>query len=372
MVTYLVNGKSINNIYLALHESWKTGSKVEFYCYDHEYDQYNWTVEPESSIDQLMSAHAYRLRSQYKRLILLWSGGTDSHTIYNIFRKNRIHLDEIIIKADKGSITYPEENVNWMHKNHWEKSTIITRYDEFDNNLRKMDLQNKDWIWNNKGDLLKYGMTPVGDAVRFLCEKNHAGHKWRAICGYEKPRLVYQNKRWYSRQLSMVLQPTMGYNYIEHFFLEPNIAIKQSHLVKQAVKKLLSITKQPLYNNDMAEAKWPKTPQGYREWSIACGRHDEVRMGSSHAQKKANEIILETAINTNGDWRKLSGPGDVRLQHDLDLGIESAVMFIQGLYSLNAESFFMNFLRDNNWFRKNNKSLTNLKHIWSKTYDISE
>ena len=99
MIAYLVNGKSFNNIYLALYESFKTRLEIKFYCYDHEYDQHDWTIEPETSLDQLMSEFAWRLRNRYERLILLWSGGTDSHTIYNIFRTNQIPIDEIIVKV---------------------------------------------------------------------------------------------------------------------------------------------------------------------------------------------------------------------------------------------------------------------------------
>ena len=96
MIAYQVNGHYINNLYLALHECWKTGGTLGLYCYDQEFNQFDWTVEPTASIDFLMSEHARVLRNRYERLVLLWSGGTDSHTIYNVFKNNRIHLDEIL------------------------------------------------------------------------------------------------------------------------------------------------------------------------------------------------------------------------------------------------------------------------------------
>jgi hypothetical protein len=369
MVAYRVKQQYFNNIYLALHYCWKNGGNIEFYCYDYEYDQFDWKQEPQMSLDDIMIAHAKNLRDSYQRLILLWSGGTDSHTIYNIFKQSKLHIDEIIIKAEKGSMIFPDENYHWLEKNHWDPSTILTKYEDHDTNLRLLDLENEEWVWRDKGDLLKYGMTGTGEGVKFLCEKNHAGYSWRAIGGYEKPRLVYRNGQWHHRQLGMVLQPTMGNDYVEHFFLNPLIAIKQSHMVKKAVKELLQSTKAILYDGDWAEAKWPKTREGYRAWALACGRHDEVNIGVSHTQKNINDNLDKTQLNLQ-DWRNLHHTTDKRLQHDLLNGNPAALVYIKGLYNLASEQGFVNYLKDHDWFRHNDNCFTSLKFIWSKEYCV--
>ena len=373
MVAYQVAGQQFNNIYLALHHCWKTGGELEFYCYDYEFDQYNWSVEPDQHIDLLMATHAKHLREKYERLILLWSGGTDSHTIYNVFKNNNIHLDEIIIKADvtERSI-FPESNHIWLRNNHWDPNTIITRYDDYDTNLRLLDLPDENWVWNNQGDLLKYGMTSTGNGVRFLCEKNHAGHTWKAIGGFEKPRLVYRKGHWYHRQSALVLQPTMGHDYIEHFFFEPLIAIKQSHLVKHAVKRLLQHNGAPLYDNDWAEAKWGKTAEGYRNWALACGRHDEVDLGISHYQKVVNDNLSKTEINVSGKWKNIVSTTDARLQHDLGQGNRAAINYVRGFHNLTSEFGFQDYLQDNGWLRHSKSCFTQLKFFWSKEYDLGE
>lgn len=369
-IAYRVNGRYINNIYLALHECWRTGADLEFYCGDHNYDHYDWTQEPEQSLEQLMDLHAQYLRNSYQRLILLWSGGTDSHTIYNVFKRNRIHLDEIIIKASAHSAGFPEINHEWIQKNHWDPTTRITRYDDHDTQLRALDIPDEDWIWRDKGDLLKYGMTSSGDGVRFLCEKNHSGFQWRAIGGYEKPRLIYRKGRWYHRQLDMVLRPTMGHDYIEHFFLEPLIAIKQAHMVKHAVKKLLANNNQPLYDGDWAEAKWARDAEGYRAWCHACGRHDEVTHGVSNTQKFYNDALDKTQINLHGSWHELGMTHDTRLAHDLQTGVKVAQDYVKGFHNLFSEHGFRNFLIDNQWFKYSNDCATSLKFTWSKEYDL--
>lgn len=371
MIAYKVGSEYVNSIFLALHKSWKTGSAIELYCNDHEFDQYNWTVEPVQSLDVLMATHAQNLRNKYDRLILLYSGGTDSHTIYNIFKQNKIHLDEIIVKTDDdtGSI-FPKENLVWLQNNHWDPTTTITNYDNHDPFLRSLDVVDEDWVWKDQGDLLKYGMTSTSNGVKFLCEKNHSGTHWRAISGYEKPRLIYRNKHWYSRQMSVVIQALMGHNYVEHFFFEPLIAIKQSHLVKNAVKQLIATTQLPLYDNDWAEAKWPRTYEGYRAWARACGRHDELNLGVSHFQKLTNEALSETEINLGSNWKQLSNTHDSRLQHDLSSGDKVALNYVKGFHNLTAEFGFQQFLQDNNWFNKSSNCFTSLKYIWSKEYDL--
>jgi hypothetical protein len=367
---YRVNGRYINSVYLALHECWRTGTNLEFYCDNQIFDQYDWTQEPEQSMELLMDSYARDLRNRYQRLILLWSGGTDSHTIYNVFQRNRIHLDEIIIKASTHSAGFPEINHEWICNNHWDPTTIITRYDDHDTKLRALDVPDEDWVWRDKGDLLKYGMTSSGDGVKFLCEKNHAGYTWTAIGGYEKPRLIYRAGRWYSRQLDMVLRPTMGHDYITHFFLEPLIHIKQSHMVKRAVKKLLAETQQPLYDNDWAEAKWAKTADGYRAWCHACGRHDEVTLGVSHTQKHYNDALDKTEIDSSGNWTQLGVTYDQRLAHDLANQNTVAVNYVKGFHNIYSETGFLNFLKDNQWFRNSAACLTSLRFIWSKEYDL--
>jgi hypothetical protein len=372
MIFFDVNGTYLNNIFLALHHAWKTGAEVKLYCYDHEFDQYDWTQEPNATLDQLMTDHAFYLRNKYERLVLLWSGGTDSHTIYQIFAKNRIHIDEIIVKEEpvENSI-YPPWHGDWLLMNHWDPTTIITRYDEHDSFLRGIDVTDQDWVWKNKGDLLKYGMSVSADGVRFLCERNHAGHSWKAIGGYEKPRLVYRQGQWYHRQLAQPLQPTMGHDYVDHFFLEPLIAIKQAHMVKQEVKKQLTKTSQYLYDGDWAETKWPNTAQGYREWACACGRHDELTLGISHHQKIHNIELISNEIVTEGNWKQLApGSVDAKLIHDLRNNNQLAINYIQGFHNIKSEHGFMTWLTDTGWLKQSDRCFTQIKHIWSKERSV--
>jgi hypothetical protein len=206
-------------------------------------------------------------------------------------------------------------------------------------------------------------MPSCGNGVKFLCEKNHAGHKWAAITGCEKPRLIYRNGQWYSRQLDTVLRQIMGYEYLENFFLEPLIHIKQSHLVKHAVKKLIQDKNLSLYDKDWAESKWPNTQQGYRDYARATGRHPELKEGVSFLQKQINRNIIST--NTTNIEISSFETTLVKLYYDQDTVAKN---FVHGLKNLHSETRFVNFLNENFLEDPHSNELINTKSIWSKEY----
>ena len=370
MYSYKINNKFINNPDLALHESWKTGKQLEFYCNDLEFDQHNWSNEPEATLDFLMADYALRLRNQPGRLVLAYSGGTDSHTIYNIFKNNNIHLDEIIVKTEKNSSHLPTATADWLRNNHWDKTTLITEVDNFDQDLKLKESPDEDWIWRNERSLFMYGLSPMGQGIIDQLEQRYSNTDFRLICGVEKPRLVYRNNHWYHRQMGLCFHQIMGHEKIVPFFMEPLIAIKQAHLCKQAVKQLIAVNKLPLYDNDWAEAKWDKTPEGYRAWCNGTGRHDELFLGVSSAQKALNEVLDKVEFNLSSNWKEIDRRKDFRLSHDLQDSKQSAVNYTKGFLNLSSEFGFIEWLQENGWLRNSESELRRLNFVWSKEYDL--
>ena len=369
MLAYQVGDSYFFSVYLALNEAMKTGKQVSFYCKDADYDKLDWTKEPEQSFDELMTAHAFDLRNRHDRLILGWSGGTDSHTIYRIFKQNNIHIDEILIKTSKHLEPYPEHHFSWLKKHHYDKDTIITKWDQNDTYLRGLDCIDENWMYKNKGDLLVFGNTSVAEAVKHLIEKNHAGKKWIYITGFEKPRLVYRNGKWYSRQLDSTLRQAMGYEYIDSFFLEPLIHLKQSHLIKRAVKEKISKNKLPLYDEDWAESKWPcRTRDGYRQWAQACGRDLELTDGTSSLQKIHLEQYISLDISKESNYKEILKNPDPTLKGYLGIEDKTALNYIKGFFNIYSEKKFMEFL-NNNYLKQKNQ-IINISAIWSKSYDL--
>lgn len=343
-----------------------SGKPIYFNCLDEEYDSIDWTKDPERSFEELMDIHAIKLRNNYEKIILLWSGGTDSHTIYNVFKRNNLHIDEIIIRHSNINHSYPEHHVAWLIQNHWDPTTIITPIDEYDTKLRSIIVQDEDWIWTNAGDMLKYGQSSIAEHINFLCNLNHSGHNWVAITGQEKPSLIQENGRWYTRQSDRVLKQLMGHTRVHSFFLEPIINLKQSHMAKNALKKLQSTGKNCNWSDH-----YENRTQGeltYRAWAKITGRHDELSLGVSYYQKQVNIGIINTRLNTDGRMDNFDKYGEPYLLNQIKQQDPTAKIYVRGLYNLQSEKSFYKYLNSNGLDQPD--AIFRLKQIWSKPRDL--
>lgn len=363
MIAYQVNNKVFYNTYLAHHESFTSGQPVKFYCLDQENDKLDWTNEPELDFEQLMDIHACHLRNKYERLVFMWSGGTDSHTIYNVFKRNNIHVDEIIIKHSALVEPYPDSHVDWLIKNHWDPATKITAIDEYDMSLRNLVVSNEDWIFDNSGDLLKYGLSALSKTTIELCNRNHSGYNWGLVVGLEKPTVVFENGSWYTKQSDRVVRQAMGHERVECFFLDPVINLKQSHMAKRVLKQLSATAK------NASVERWNVGAAGYHAWARVVGRHDELTPGISHTQKQINGRILNTTIGKDLDLTKFDETnGESVLLARLKQQDSTAINYVKGLYNLRAEKDFFAFL--NQTCLDAPDAIFKTKEIWSKPYNL--
>lgn len=365
-IGYQINGKIFYNAYLAHYESFNSGAPVYFNCLDEEYDKLDWTQDPAQNFEELMDAHARYLRDNHERLILLWSGGTDSHTIYNVFKRNNLHIDEIIIKHSNINVSYPDSHVDWMINNHWDPTTIITPIDEYDTQLRSIVVKDEDWIWNNSGDMWKYGQSSIAEHINFLCNKNHSGHRWLAITGQEKPNIIHENGRWYSRHSDRILKQLMGHTQVHSFFLEPMINLKQSHLAKKALKKLYSAGKTKNWSDQYENRTQGEL--GYQAWARATGRHQELNPGVSYYQKQVNIGIINTRLNTDGRVDGFDRLGEPYLLDRLKQQDPTALTYVRGLYNLQSEKRFYEYMNAHGLDQPN--AVFRVKQTWSKSRDL--
>lgn len=72
-------------------------SEIHFNFNDAKLSQLDWTVEPKESIEALYLRRAIQLREKYEYLVLMYSGGIDSHVMLHTFLDNNIKIDEIIV-----------------------------------------------------------------------------------------------------------------------------------------------------------------------------------------------------------------------------------------------------------------------------------
>jgi len=93
---YLYRGKSFVVKLDAFDHALSLGDRapnISFVFHDEVYSKL--TQEPDIALHQLYAERAKQLRDSYDHIILLYSGGSDSHEILNVFLKNGIFLDEV-------------------------------------------------------------------------------------------------------------------------------------------------------------------------------------------------------------------------------------------------------------------------------------
>ena len=80
-------------------EAWQLSkhdlSKIKFIFNEDKFNNIDTTIEPPEDIYELYRQRAMQLRNDYDYLVLIYSGGIDSHTILETFLENNIHLNEI-------------------------------------------------------------------------------------------------------------------------------------------------------------------------------------------------------------------------------------------------------------------------------------
>lgn len=285
MVFYEINNKKFANPYAAfLYGAHNCPHKFpKFNLYDENFSKFDWTRSPAESFQLLCDRRAFQLREKYEKLILCFSGGTDSTTIYNTFMRNNIYIDEIYVNVSRPGISKDTEHwqnqlvLEWLHKNHSKDTRIIAEYtqtfEEANRAASRFDSQyhitspelNSHFRFHNH----------LFDAS--LNKKNFNQNKnYCLIAGYEKPRLVFKHGRYYFNFVDSTFCLAMMRPDIEFFFVTPDLPelhCKQCHMLIDTVENL-GIT--------LAEIN---SIENYYIKSAAVGRDPEIFYGTSQKEK---------------------------------------------------------------------------------------
>ena len=338
-----VDGKHYYNELLARFESFQSRKPIEFVCYDQENALLDWTQEPAKSMDDLMLEVALELRNRVDYLILSWSGGTDSQTIYNIFVHNNIHIDEIVIWHDddhEGAV-FPKKYADWMIKNHPDPTTVISPRYRFDPAAKRKLVNGEDWLFQNTATIARVALG-MGDVVmQEYCQKQANGRSWCLINGHEQPEVFCENGSWYARHNSRNYRSVMGFDNSISFFTQPKLALKQAHLAKKTLKKLGL--------NKLFDGGWSfgfGNAWSYQAWSRGVGRHPELFAGHSWQQKKAEIGIDYLPITPGTVDGPLTAPEDRHLSHLIQQDHQFATVFQNGIRNVLLEKDFCQHLID--------------------------
>ena len=234
---------------------------------DDQTRQLDWTVEPSEDIESMYKRRAQQLRENYDYIVLLYSGGIDSHTALRSFLDNGIHIDEIITfcnltHLDK-SAKFNQEVFNFAVPYIESLNLQNTKFNLYDvGNLIQdsygVPEQLEHFLYTTNGVLSTWTIA-VRSALLKLRQHHQleiakSGKKIAYIWGMEKPVILrdngYYSFKYYDmtpdfaakKYLSKTVYQKELSNFTDETFFVcqefPEISIKQSHLV---VNELLKI-----------------------------------------------------------------------------------------------------------------------------------
>ena len=276
----------------ALLYATKTNQDVRWDFNDKHFSSFDWTIEPSESLSDLYAKRAIQLRQKYDYLVLHYSGGNDSNNIVETFIKNKIHLDEIVIRAPKideydishgltADNLYAEAKhvavpLAKMIKQLYMPNLKITVLDTAPI-IENWFHENKNWFdeytWiTDLSNIIRSNFDMLDDNLIKMAER---GLKIGHITGHEKPKIAREGDSFYFFFTDII--NTRGYitprvtnrdlpYYFEFFYWHKDAAkllIKQAHTLARA-EEFGKINRPPLYTiTNAAEQK-----QNEKDWRL--------------------------------------------------------------------------------------------------------
>lgn len=243
----------------ALIAATKTNQFPEWNFNRDVFDQYNWSVEPESSIKELYRIRAQQLRDKYDYIRLEVSGGGDSATAAFSFILNGIHLDEVVFRYPKtGEKNVTDDPFNTKPENtlsEWKYAaqpllqwisdhaprTKITIHDYSEDMLDST--HDESWVFRTKdyfqpGHAFKHTVDAVDSHKQTLDQGKSVCMLW----GVDKPKVCIKDKKWYLYFMDVQANnanPEVGQwsNVTNEYFYWtpdlPELLCKQAHTIRK-------------------------------------------------------------------------------------------------------------------------------------------
>lgn len=373
-VGYRVDNKIFYNPFLAFLHGAHNSPHVspQFVCYDSVFKKLDWTVEPPESIRELIDARTRQLAQRYDKIILAFSGGTDSITVYNSFIRQNIFIDEIIISYSPYTEAHPVANADWLLKNHPDKLTRITVLNRNDSQYYTK-FKNEDWVLENSGNLGYFNLSAPGAYFYRHCVDSWGNTNWAMIIGYEKPNIIRENNQWLAVHLDKTIKPSLSYPNLEYFFLTPDfpkLHIKQNHMLLRYIKKSYDKFHEG-WNSVSVCGK--KNSQDYINYANACGLDSEVTVGQGFLQKQFNEYTrfkdIKNIMNNNFDLLQNIDPV---LKEKLIEQDRVAQNYINGWQSLQNDRTLLEYMVRHGLLSDTQQSVEGYHGMWGEKYVLED
>jgi hypothetical protein len=219
-----------------------------YHYHDEIFSSYNWQQEPLESLESLYQSRAKELREKYDYIIVMYSGGSDSHNMLMSFLSQDLVPDEIAYFHHSFSDENNVMNLEWNLQTSIRLAPILEKWPKI--KLRRIDMT--DMVLNFMREVVDdapYLSTNVGPNNSLRSSFNHLIKDWfdiknqgrslRMLYGVDKPRLRFDGKNYIFNFYDTIRNGAIDKSEVddhEWFYWSPEcpkICIKQSHVVKR-------------------------------------------------------------------------------------------------------------------------------------------
>lgn len=257
-----------SELYNLMNRNFDPQLLVKWNFNDDIFGNYNWFIEPASSLKSLYHARARQLRETYDYIIISYSGGSDCHNILQSFLEQNLHIDELYvvmmekINSQFSSVDDTNTDAYFAHVSDNQFHTI-PRLKELSNTLSKTKItyvdvsklvfdvfessQDERWIMTMKEELNPVDVARFNYSTNAEFRKNLDKHnKVGVIVGIDKPRIIIDSNtkmvymRFWDRLTNTIPigEYISQYNNttVEFFYWSPDacdLLCKQAHVIKR-------------------------------------------------------------------------------------------------------------------------------------------
>lgn len=357
-------GVKFTNKFLAAHHAGSHNLSMRFNMYDHAFDSTDWSQEPDVSWDQLLDIRARQIAEKNKPIVLYFSGGTDSYTIYKVFERNHIPLHAIYlrIRPDNAEGTW-DKVYKLFDSGLYNTGTKLIIDDDYTKSLATA-YSSPDWLWS--GGLRQFfGMLSPDRYTHDYIQSTLGRDDFISVIGYEKPRLKITPDAVYSYQDDDNYCRLMSLPNFDSFYISPDLPelhVKQSYMLLKHIRSKVHPGAMPrdlqMYNQIHTGCF------GWLDYSIhGCGRFADLnRSDLQHHGNEVTKMILPASGRFDGS--EVTGRPEKWFQDFYKTNRDSFNNFTNGYISvLNDTAGKFLFDDPTNAF--------NLKHFHSKMYRLT-
>jgi hypothetical protein len=301
---YQVANQKFFNKFQAADYAYNTNQKIFFKLFETAFDRADWSQEPKHSWDELLDIRARQIEAKGLPIILHFSGGTDSYTIYKVFERNNIHIDVLYFRPrnDPNLELLYNQVFEFLNKGIYDPfCKIIIESDVDGVDLLHESYHSEDWVWDTS-QRYTFGVQG-GNGVEHekLCKM--LGKDAISVAGYDKPRIHFETDGTpYSFQDDINYVRPMNCDGIDCFYINPELPelhIKQSYMLKNYLKTKfeLNINSTP---KEFNRANFQYNPQNmnWNEYATASGRFGDIANShSQHLKGIQSQLIVPDSEN---------------------------------------------------------------------------